>query len=133
MPAPRPKPKFEHERLDYPSDRVTIQMIRASRPLSFEKIESDFFFASHMYGPREGIGCMLSMERQLAHKAFAAAVGEPDPYPDEEESRQELVRMLTDSYKRVGLSSGIKHTEQLVRDIERQAVAQAHKQLGQSR
>ncbi|WP_337173567.1 hypothetical protein [Paludisphaera sp.] len=133
MTAPRPKPKFEHERLDYPSDRVTIKMIRASKPSAFEKIDSDFFFAEGLYNPRIGIGCMLEQERQIAHRAFAAAVGEPDPYADEDLSRKDLIRMLTDEYKPLGLSSGIKHTEQLVRDIERQAVAQAHKQLGQSR
>ena len=70
---------------------------------------------------------MRATESVLIAKAFAAALGKPDPHPDT--SRKSLVASLTDDYRLFGVSSGPKHTEQLVRRLEKAVIAQAHEHL----
>ncbi len=120
-------PHIDFSRLVYPTDRLTIGQLRVVEPdlfarddvLEFEKTWND---AEPMAG--------LLLEREIAHKAFAAALGLPEPH--DRESRDELVEMLGGFYGRFGLSSGPKHTAELVRSIESQAVDQAKQFLGRS-
>ena len=56
---------------------------------------------------------MRMKEASLAYKAFAAALGQPEPYP--QNSREALIESLAEDYQFFGVASGRHHTEQLVR------------------
>jgi hypothetical protein len=128
----KPPPVINYACLSYPSDRITIQGIRAKYPDGFYQ-EDPSFFERDQWGDRSDFGMLLTLERMVAHKAFAERLGLPDPHPDEAWSRSELIDMLNDGYKRFHMTSGPQHTEQLVRDLEAQAVAQAEQHLGRIR
>src|ERR1700722_16050653 len=121
---------IDHARLAYPSDGLTLGTIRKTLPGLFAQDDPSFFedviCTAH-------VSAMLHVERQLAHKAFAAALKRPDPYPSAEDSRRELIRLLSWDYKRFGLSPGRQHTMQLVRGFEAAAAAQAQEPLGTGR
>jgi hypothetical protein len=61
-------------------------------------------------------------EQVLARKAFARALGIPDPFPFD--GMADLRRLIADTYVAYGLCGGQRHAMELVRDIERQAEAQ---------
>jgi hypothetical protein len=76
---------------------------------------------------------VLSIEIRVAERAFAAALGLPDPYPAEIYAKSDDMRQLNDAYQEYGLSTGIWQTEELVRAVERQATRQAVRHRGESR
>lgn len=118
--------QIDYGKLSFPSDALTIGMIRKAVPELFAQDDPEFFqdgFAS------VEVSGMLHSERILAHRAFASAAGRPDPYPDEA-GRQEMIKMLAESYKLFGLASGRQHTEQLVRAVEADATVLAKKITG---
>jgi hypothetical protein len=125
-------PKIDFSSLTYPSDGLSIKNIRSAHPQGFTQEDPAFFEAAH-WGDRADFGGTLLVERRIAHKAFAARLGLPDPYPDEDWSRSELIEMLTESYQTYGIATGSHQTEQLAREIEAQAVTQAEEFLGRTR
>jgi hypothetical protein len=131
------EPAIDFTRLSFPSDDLSIRHLRAVEAQfagdrnGFAQEEPAFFESE---GKIADVASTLFLERALAHKAFAAALGKPDPHPDDEElTRSEAIRMLGDCYEGYRLSSGVKHTQELVRDIEAQAVAQAREYHGRAR
>jgi hypothetical protein len=128
----KPPPRIEFSWIDYPSDKLTIQAIRTRDPEGWQQ-ELPTFLSAKVWIDRDSLGSLLWLERALAHKAFNNRLGLPDPHPDPDWDRSELIRMLADDYQRYHMTTGIKHTEELVRGIENQAVAQAEKHLGISR
>lgn len=120
-------PEIDLKTLSFPTDRLTIKEIRAAEPDLFataEVLELDRSFA------RSDFSAMLSLEREVADRAYGEAIGSPDP---EAEDRAYLIELLTQQYEGHGLSTGPHQTEELVREIERQAVDQAQKHLGKRR
>jgi hypothetical protein len=113
-------------KISFPSDALTIGMIRKALPDLFLQDDPDFF--KDEFGSVEVSGILRS-ERILAQRAFASALGRPDPYL-EEPSRQEMIESLAESYKLFGLASGQQHTNQLVRAFENEAVDLAKKNTG---
>src|SRR5947209_4593333 len=131
------EPAIDFTRLSFPSDDLSIKHLRAVEAKSPAHING-FAQEDPAFFEREGsiadVASILLLERALAHKAFAAALGRPDPHADDEEfTRSEVIRMLGDCYKDYGLSSGSKHTQEMIRNIEAQAVAQAKEHLGKGR
>ncbi|MCA9040730.1 MAG: hypothetical protein KDA65_10315 [Planctomycetaceae bacterium] len=109
---------------DFPSDRLTIRQLRELEPDLFdqgfqreESVQPLYFFQEDH--TENGIGSLLFLERLNATWAYAKAKGIDGPKDwDRETYRDELI----DFYRKFKLASGIKHAEELVRDVERQGV-----------
>jgi hypothetical protein len=124
-------PAIDFASLSYPSDRITIEIIRARNPRGFAQEDPNFFHQSVRWGERGDFGGLLFMERIAAHKAFAARLGLPDPHDNWD--HEELVDVLSEEYENYNVSRGLWHTKLMVRDLEAQAVAQAERYLGKGR
>jgi hypothetical protein len=74
---------------------------------------------------------MCLKEYFLLDKAFQTTLGNPDPYP--KSPRAELLDSLSADYEFYGLATGRKQTEEIVRDLEAAAKAQAEAYLGKGR
>jgi hypothetical protein len=119
-------PELDYTRLSFPTDALTLKAIRAVLPELFAQETPAFLDGSDIT-----VAGLLSVERALAHKAFAVTLGLDDPNPHE--NRNDLIEMMAEEYQRFGLASGLVHTQQLARDIEKQAIDQAKTLLGQGR
>jgi hypothetical protein len=130
MPHEKEVPSLDLKAMLFPSDRITVSQMRRDQP--------NLFSEKGLFGPR-GYNHVLNLnfratmnsERILARKAFAAAAGQADPCPDND--RLELIMLLSDDYKRFGISSGIHQTRLLVREFETVATQQAKGARGPSR
>jgi hypothetical protein len=60
-------------------------------------------------------------ELWFVEKVLAKATNTVDPHPTS--SREELVEELANGFEEYGLSSGPAHSQQLIRDLESQALA----------
>jgi hypothetical protein len=130
---PRRRSNFPGTQLDltkiaFPTDRLTVKDLRRYCPTAFDLPAGE----GHLYDV-EGLfdrvsletvlGAVLDAERQLAHRAYCKARGMPPP---QQLSDQEgLVESLTADYAAMGLSSGPRHAEQLIRSFEEAAAKQA--------
>lgn len=122
---PLPSPQIDYNRLTFPSDALTIGAIRAAEPELFAQLQPTFFQSGC-----SNLDALLFSERELARDAFERALGRPKTY---QESRRELIGMLSSIYKFYGLATGGKHTEQLVRAFEETARAQAKEHIGKGK
>jgi len=115
---PRPVLSIEYSTLSFPSDRLTFAEIR--------KVEAELLAEDDPGGwhlaDLEIIPAHL-FERVLANKAFAQAIGQPDPHPDD--NRLDLILGLHEAYVRYGISSGLQQSRQLIRQLETEAANQA--------
>ncbi len=114
-------PTLRLEALSFPTDRITIEQLRRDQP--------DLFSEKGLFGKRGhdaagwiNVLAAMQSERVLAQKAFAAAAGQPDPQPDED--RHDQIDCMNEYYVRVGLSSGVRQTQQMARAIETAASQQ---------
>lgn len=73
---------------------------------------------------------LLTKEGWLLEKAFHAALGSADPYP--QCSREELVDSICSDYVLFGLASGRRHARELVKTVEKAAAYQAKGSQGSS-
>ena len=97
-------PEIDFSQLSFPSDRLTIGAIRAAQPDRFSGDGADFM----------EVAGLVTAERWLARKAYAAALGQPDPYGDSDMTdREGVIEGLADEYANFGLSSGINHTREM--------------------
>lgn len=121
---PRPEPKFDFTRIAFPSDRIAIKDLRRLFPTQFDQREGEFDdFIDHHTQLHE----LLRRERSTAIRAMAGALGISREQGDRfraETDRTDLIEL----YVLYGLASGPHHAEQLIRDIEAQASAQARGQ-----
>lgn len=119
-------PQFDPTGLRFPTDVITLGQMRAREPGLFRPNAMDRLRA------RE-IDAIVThrWELRLAEKAFAEVLGLPNPLPNDD--RRSVVEMLNRAYKLFGVSSGIQHTWQLVRDFESAAAEQARGIAGRSR
>lgn len=124
------RPQIDFTELDFPSDRLTIRMLRDAKPSGFAQEELRFFEPGGGY---EGLATTLGLERELARRAFDEHVGFIDPERDAHGDRSELIDILSASFERYGLSPGVVATEEMVRRLETAAVAQAKQALGEGR
>jgi hypothetical protein len=116
MPADQPgSPVLNVSAIDFPTDRLTLGQLRRFQPEVFETLDGDVTDIEALP--------TFDLERALARKSFALALGLPDPHPDDD--RQVSIRTLDRDYRRYSLSSGLQSTQQLVREFERAAAEQA--------
>jgi hypothetical protein len=132
------EPVIDFSLIAFPTDRLSVQDMRRLYPHGFDLTVDDDALGEI----REGtyyrrrsldviLGDLVDVEREVAERAFYRALGghRPDRLcgnPDE------AVLCLVNGYIQFGLASGEHHVDQLVRDIENQATAQAHRFLGRS-
>ena len=117
-------PPIDFSRLTFPTDKLTVAAIRAADARHFTSDKPSF----------DAIAGTMETERMLARKAYAKALRQPDPYPDSGFThRAALVDALVGEYKTYGLSTGPKHTRELIRGIEAAATEQAQEHLGPRR
>lgn len=122
------EPAIDIARISFPSDRLTVKAIRVAEPNLFD--HPDVWVRSAA-GDDSNFLLMLRDERAIAYKAFAKTLGLPARVSSSH--RNDIVHSLAEEYSRLGLSTGPKHTVQLIRDIEAQAIAQAKEHLGKGR
>lgn len=127
---PQSEPEIDHAKMQYPTDKVTVGQLRARQP---ELLNGKALYTSRLTNTTLAIVGTMSLEHDLAAKAFAKAAGLPDPDPDPLVSRREAMRMLNEDYRRYGISSGLQQTKELVRAFEAAAARQGKAALGTSR
>lgn len=119
---------IDYTSISFPSDRITVRDIRKAHPDLID-VEGDHFFGEPEAA--DTVGNVILLERLLARAAFEAALGKSGNVINERGlSRADCLEDLAPLYATYGVASGPEHTEQLVRDFEAQAAAQAK---GQSR
>jgi hypothetical protein len=120
-------PKLDLSTVRFPSDDLTIRILRQAHPRSFdvgivggEDAQPRFFFQplrpDHVDST---VAAMLYWERMLAANAYAAAAG--IKRIDTGFSYADITDELTQLYSRYELASGPHHAAQLIRDFEQQA------------
>ena len=132
-----PVAKLDFKKIEFPSDKITINDLRRVYPLGFDEWVADRTFGSvdeEINGsPRlsldGAIGDLMDYEREFAEQAFLQALGVP-VRPGREYSHQNVVDTFRSQYIELGLASGDHQVSELVRGVERQAVAQANQYLG---
>lgn len=111
---------LDWNKLEFPSDRLTVGAIRRLHPGVFTR------------RPDHGISeplilllafDILSNEMDLAALAFAKATGSAPP--DLLVTRQEIIQVLLADYETVGLGEGAASRQALIQKIESDAAAQA--------
>ena len=127
MSSPDPSPvALDYSSITFPSDRITLADLRRAHPerfdaeggVGFHQTDGDATFV---------LNTLLYTERLLARAAFEKALGRPGDAVREigGVERDDCVEGLSEDYAFYGVASGPRLTEQLVRDIEAQAAAQA--------
>lgn len=114
----------------FPSDNLTIRDLRRAHPDQFDVDDGPDFFdhVGENILADDTIGTMLYVERLLARGAYEEARGNRDYLLKKQAvEREGLIAELAEDYMRYGLASGPQHAQQLIRDFEAQAAAQAVK------
>ena len=129
-------PKLDFKKIDFPSDKITIKDLRRAYPLGYDQWMEDRFDYRITTGEirrpmslDDAIHDMVDYEREYAERAFLQALGVP-VRPGREYDHQEVVDTFRTQYIKLGLASGEHQVSELVRNVERQAIAQADQYLG---
>lgn len=107
-------------RMTFPTDNVTFKGIRAAYQHMFV-----IPFIRDIETFQLAIMRAHEVELQLAENAFFSVACLPKPARKDNSPRNALVDELNSHYRKYGLTRGSFETEQLVKDIERQAIEQA--------
>jgi hypothetical protein len=124
--AKQGEPRLDVSKIPFPGDSVTLGDMRAEQPREFGNPD-----CRHWHMDQVEAMHMLFDQVILAEKAYAKAIGRPDPHPDT--SRQWLYSRLNSDYKKYGISKGVQTTRVLLRGVEAAAEAQAKEYLGHAR
>lgn len=125
MPDDPPLDYIDYTSLRFPSDRITIRDMRRAHPDRFD-VEGGRRFAEPEDEEDFLVGTLIYMERLVARAAFEAALGKPgDLYAERALEKEGCVEEMAEMYRRYGVSTGLEHTRQLLRDLESQAAQQA--------
>jgi hypothetical protein len=129
--------KLNFSRCRFPSDRLTIEMMRSLHPDLFDhgfevgdRKEQPKYFKQPLGNTEEEIGEMLFCERCVAAFAYARARGIKPPWGLDLEIHKD---QLIDMYREWGLADGIAQASEFVRDVERQGQQLASQKGPQSR
>lgn len=132
-----PVPKIDFKRIDFPTDKITVKDLRRVFPkLSYDSWTEDrdeTRLPGGVWHRRmtldSALDALIEYERDYAEQAFLQALGVPVS-----DSRvyvlQDVVDTVSAEYIKLGLATGDHQVAELVRGVERQAVAQANQYLG---
>lgn len=122
----RESKRFSVGGIRFPSDRVTIKMLRQHHPQLFDEMLADgddqqpmFFEPGGCDHAEDQLGSMMYVERLIAKNRYAAELG--IEIPDQFIPLADMKIELAQHYVRYGLATGVHEAEELIRDIERQA------------
>lgn len=115
----------DYTSISFPSDRVTMADVRRAHPERFDVEDGDAFERTGD-DPTFTLGLVVYLERLLARAAYESSLGKPGNVIGQRGmDRADCVEELTKFYATYGVANGSHQTEELVRDIESQAAAQA--------
>jgi hypothetical protein len=122
-----PQPQIDLDRLDYPSDAITIRHLRRLFPQEFLGHQAESGTPNSLDPSDNGIAFdhMLMFERELAARSFDKALGRKekhDPITTDEELREYLEGFYTTGFQ---IAQGPQHARQMLRDLESAAAEQA--------
>jgi len=118
MPPTDPALVVDHERIECPSDRITLGQMRKAEPHLFE---AEFLRGGS--AAQAEAHALYSIELRLAQDAFDSALGLPKGKSGFD--REWWVEVLDEAYQLYGVSCGTYETRELVRAIEFAAASQA--------
>jgi hypothetical protein len=104
-------------KISLPTDGITLGAMRRAEPHRFERRALEDGLSG-----TQAVAILL-WEYMLADKAFAQALGGPDPHPNT--PRSTITGILDDAYRTYGISNGTETSFQLIRRIEAAAADQA--------
>jgi len=120
--------------ISFPSDRLTFGAIRKAYPNLFDvdvESNSKTFFDQPWMTP--DLDSMFYLERLLARQAYEIANGQSEEtLRNRYQNNRDNVDRLGSIYLRFGLVTGQQQTEQLVREFQAHAVAQAPGRLSRA-
>jgi len=120
-PAEEPAKSLDVTKLDLPSDKITVGTLRKRDPRVF----ADYHTMMDTSIADISIGAVIATELVLARNAFLQASGiVSEDVIDPVQRREEIMNLNVD-YCEHGISSGIRQTNELVRQLEHQATQQA--------
>jgi hypothetical protein len=132
VPMPEFLPTLDFTHIRFPSDRLTIAELRKLWPSAFDQYrppEQGQFGDIERVGSLEtALGGLIDCERVYADLVFRKALGLPradgrEANPDGEASE------LAEDYESYGWARGWHEGREMVREIEIQVLAEAHKHL----
>lgn len=115
--------RLDFSKIAFPTDSVSIGRIR--------RIEPDVVDEDDVRVEDSTLRAAISHEVAVAVEAFRTAQGH-SPTTDGLEQRGHNLEVLNEVYVLYGLSAGMHQTDQLLREIESQAAAQARSRGGRS-
>jgi hypothetical protein len=135
------KPAIDFARLSFPTDELTIRMLRERHPHVFDSEPTGRFAGNprrnsgyYERGSIDGlIGSTINFERMLAEMAYRAELGLPKMEGLPVADRSSLIDSLTNSYVFLGVTSGKHEARAMLKDIETQARKQGREHGGRSR
>jgi hypothetical protein len=134
-----PEPKVDFTQIDFPSDELTVKVLRKAFPDGFDvDVAKDSLSLSddRAYVRRtmdDGLGGFIDVERMVAERAFKVALGQSVTGDPNISNKHELIDILVHRYKQFGLARGEHEALTMLRRIETQAEAQARQYPGRSR
>ncbi len=132
------EPKIDFTQIEFPSDKLTVGMLRKAYPQGFDvDMPRDVGAYNELrddYDRRSlddilGTG-LIDVERLVAERAFKVALGQSVKGDSRLSNKDELVDCLTHVYKHDGLARGEHEALAMIRRIEVQAEAQARQYEG---
>lgn len=128
-----PAPAIDFTLIEFPTDRLTIKDLRKRWPQGFDIPPREDQTQWGRIGPYPRkdidsiIGSVIDTERELAERAFCAALGKRVPEHLRGFLGEESAELLAQTYVEYGLATGEHHARELIRNIEAQGTAQARK------
>jgi hypothetical protein len=127
-------PAIDFSAMDFPSDRLIVRAIRTAFPSSFDIAGHPHQSSRSRCFGRASVGAALDgvidAERLVASIAFRRTAGQELSEDESSFDRREIIDALTTDYLRLGLATGKLQVVELVRQIEAQAIEQAHNKAG---
>jgi hypothetical protein len=122
-------PTIDFTAIHFPTDRLTVADLRRVYPYSFDQPRPHESFGKDRSPPGRGsiehtLGTLIDMEREIANVAFKKAAGQSLTEVEASQDRDSYLE-LAEEFVTLGLATGENAAMELLRDIRRQAEAQA--------
>jgi hypothetical protein len=129
---------LDYSAIQFPSDSLSVKDLRRLFPKAFDVPVTEAWVgrirdaAFHMHESLDAaLGNVLDAEREVAERAFQSALGS-DPRKWSLAAADEVRDCLAADYVRTGIAAGEHQAQEFIRNIERQAISQAHLIAGKS-
>jgi alpha-D-ribose 1-methylphosphonate 5-triphosphate synthase subunit PhnI len=139
-----PEPKIDLTKIAFPSDKLTVKMLRTACPEGFDvdcpkdslalaDRKDRGYYDRRSFDEFLGMG-LIDIERLVAERAFKVSLGQSIQGDGRLSNRDELIDCLVGEYKDYyGLARGEHEALAMIRNIEAQAEDQARQHPGRPR